>query len=225
MPTPAPVPSPRRPGRPPAAAQNESVRDRLLDAATALAIEQGFDTCGLREIAGKAGVSSGMVAYYFGDRRGLNEAIFARALDRAGAQFQSLLAEGQHDLDTLDAFIRLHGSILAADPWIPQFIAQEVLSGERHKRDHFADRVGGGPLRMLVDWIESATKRGELRCDLDPRLSALSIASVMAFPYLILPVIGEAFGLTLEELTPERLIEHNRTLLNFGLRARMDEPQ
>ncbi len=216
-----PISSPRRPGRPPAAAQNGSVRDRLLDAATALAIEQGFDTCGLREIAGRAGVSSGMVAYYFGDRRGLNEAMFARALDRAGAQFQSLLAEGQHDLDTLDAFIRLHGSILAADPWIPQFIAQEVLSGERRKRDHFADR----PLRMLVDWIESATKRGELRCDLDPRLSALSIASVMAFPYLILPVIGEAFGLTLEELTPERLIEHNRTLLNFGLRDRMDEPQ
>ena len=79
----------RRPGRPrqddPRAAE---VRERLLDAATELTLEHGFDNCGLREIAARAEVSSGMIAYYFGDRRGLYDAMFTRALERVGAQVQ-----------------------------------------------------------------------------------------------------------------------------------------
>lgn len=199
------------------------MRDRLLDAATELAIEQGFDTCGLREIAGRAGVSAGMVSYYFGDRNGLYEAMFTRALDRTGEQLNALLAEGKHDVDTLDAFVRLHVHILAADPWIPQLIAREVLTRETQMRGQFVERLGGGPLQIMVRWIETAIERGELRRDLDPRLTALSLASMSAFPFLILPLVGEQLGLTLEELTPERLIEHNRSLLNFGMRAPLDD--
>jgi AcrR family transcriptional regulator len=225
--SPPPTPTPRRPGRPAAAtaAESESVRDRLLDAATALAIEQGFDASGLREIAARAGVSSGMVAYYFGDRSGLNEAMFARALDQAGGQLRGLLDEGHEALDTLDAFVQLHVRILAANPWIPQFIAREVLTRETQHRDHFAAQIRDGPMRILVDWIEAAMERGELRSDLDPRLCALSLASLSAFPFLLLPVIGEEFGLTLDDLSPERLIEHNRALLNFGVRAQLDEAE
>jgi AcrR family transcriptional regulator len=220
------TPAQRRLGRPPATATgSESVRDRLLDAATSLAIEQGFDASGLREIAARAGVSSGMVAYYFGDRNGLNEAMFARALDRAGDQLRELLDQGQKALDTLDAFVELHVRILAADPWIPQLIAREILTQQTRHRDQFATRMGDGPLRILVDWIESAIERGELRSNLDPRLCALSLASISAFPYLLLPVIGKEIGLSLEDLSPERLIEHNRALLNLGMRARVDEAE
>ena len=225
MSTASSTPTPQRgPGRPPAGtSQGESVRDRLLDAATALAVEQGFDACGLREIAARAGVSSGMVSYYFGDRDGLHDAMFQRALERASEQVARLLADGEHTLDTLDAFVRLHVGILAADPWIPQFIAREVLGGDSGRRGYVAHRVGGGPLRMLVNWIEAGVARGELRADLDPQLAALSLASIAIFPFIILPVIGAEFGLTLEQLSPERLIEHNRSLLNLGMRAREDD--
>lgn len=220
MSSPTPTPGQRRPGRPTSAkSASEAVPERLLDAATELAIERGFDAAGLREIATRAGVSSGMVAYYFGDRNGLNAAMFARALDRAAAQLAALLEEQDEAVNTLDAFIELHIRILATDPWLPQFIAREVLTRETQHRDQFSDRVGGGPMRMLVDWIESAIARGELRAELDPRLCALSLAGISAFPYLLLPVIGEHFGLTLEDLSTERLIEHNQALLNFGMRA------
>jgi AcrR family transcriptional regulator len=166
-----------------------------------------------------------MVAYYFGDRDGLHEAMFARALDRASEQMARIMADGQEGTDTLDAFIHMHVSLLAHDPWIPQFIAREVLACATPHRERFVEHVGAGPLTMLADWIEAAIERRELRSDLDPRLCALSIASMTALPFLILPIIGKEFGLTLDALTPEDLIEHNRSLLNFGLRAQTAGPK
>ena len=98
-----------------------------------------------------------------------------------------------------------------------------MLGRDTRHRDHFAARVGAGPLRMLVEWIEASMQRGELRRDLDPKLTALTMASISAFPFLVLPVIGEQFGLSLDELTPERLIEHNRALLGAAMRAPREE--
>ena len=66
------------------------MRERLLDAATELAIAQGFDACGLREIAARAEVSPAMVAYYFGDRQGLYEAMFQRIFDRITEQARAV---------------------------------------------------------------------------------------------------------------------------------------
>jgi len=90
----------RRPGRPRLEeSEGAEVRERLIDAATALAVECGFDTCGLREIAARAEVSPGMIAYYFGDRDGLHEAMFERAFDRVTAQVRALLEPSQPECE------------------------------------------------------------------------------------------------------------------------------
>lgn len=46
-------------------------RERLLDAALALFAEQSFDTVSLADVATRAGVAYGLVAHYFGNKRGL----------------------------------------------------------------------------------------------------------------------------------------------------------
>ena len=198
------------------------MRERLLDAATAIAAEHGFETSALRDIAARAGVSPAMVAYYFGDRRGLYEAMFERAFERLGEQVATLLDDGESASDTLDGFVRLHVAALAADPWIPQLIAREVLSRETPLRARFAEQVGAGPLAMLVAWIEGQQRAGALRGDLDARLVAISLAGLAAFPFLIVPILGERIGLRLDDALSEQLIEHNQKLLATGLRAPQD---
>ncbi len=218
---------PRRPGRPrqdgPRAAE---VRLQLLDAATELAIEQGFDACGLREIAARAGVSPGMIAYYFGDRRGLYEAMFRRAIDRVRAQVEALLAEQENSGDDrLDEIVRIHVTALAADPWLPQLIIREVLAApDPSVRDGFTDSVGDGPLMLMVRWLEEEQARGVLRADLDPKLMAITLASLCSFPFMMLPILGERIGVQLDADFPARLIEHNQKLLTHGIRARSEIP-
>ena len=221
--------TPRGPGRPRSEDQSDDragqVRERLLDAATELAVEQGFEASGLREIAARAAVSSGMISYYFGDRQGLYEAMFQRAFERVGEKVRALMRDPERSSgDRLDEFIRIQVEAIAADPWLPQLIVRELLArAESPSRERFAKSVGGGPLMLMVRWLEEEQQRGVLRSDFDPRMMAMTIASLSAFPFLMLPIVGEEIGLELDETFPARLIEHNQKFLARGLRARSEE--
>ena len=216
----------RRPGRPRSEASDAgAVRDRLLDAATELAVEQGFEACGIREIASRAQVSSGMIAYYFGDRRGLYEAMFERAIDRVAEQVRILMEDpGRSDGDRLDEFVRIQVAAIAADPWLPKLIVREVLAqGDSSSREKFVRIVGRGPLMLVVRWLEEEQEKGAMRGDFDPRMMAMTIISLSAFPFLMLPIMGGEIGIELDETFPDRLIRHNQDLIARALRARTEE--
>jgi len=243
---------PRRPGRPRLdESEGAEVRERLIDAATELAVECGFEACGLREIAARAEVSAGMIAYYFGDREGLHEAMFERAFERVTDQVRALLEPGLESQapprsesraspgaqresgslapprraagDRLDELIRIHVRALASDPWLPKLIARDILSaGDSGMRARAAERLRRGPVPIIVRWIEEEQACGRLRADLDPRWLSISIASLAVFPFLALPIVGDGLGVELDEEGLLRLIEHNRELLDHGVRAGTD---
>jgi TetR/AcrR family transcriptional regulator len=221
--------APRGPGRPRHEGTSDEagqVRERLLDAATELTVEQGFEASGLREIAARAEVSSGMIAYYFGDRQGLYEAMFQRAFDRVGERVQALIQDGPERPggDRLDELVRIQVESIAADPWLPQLIVREVLArAESPSRAYFAKSVGSGPLMLMVGWLEEEQERGVLRPDFDPRMMAMTLASLSTFPFLMLPIVGEEIGLEIDETFPARLIEHNQKFLACGLRAQSEK--
>lgn len=212
---------PRRVGRPAQRDDAEDpVRDRLLQAATELAVERGFDAVGLREISKRAGVSAGMVSYYFGDRSGLYRALFDRATAEIGQKMEAAV-RGQNAAgsDPIEALVHVQAAALAASPWLPQLIAREVLATQGSMRAHFVQQVGQGPLPLFIAAVEDAIEAGQLRADLDPKLCVLSIASLSVFPHLLLPVIGEHLGIEVDEAFQTRLIDHNLALIAQGLRA------
>ena len=216
----------RRAGRPPrgqAERDGTEVRELLLDAATALAIERGFDGAALREIADRAGVSSAMIAYYFGDRRGLYEAMFERALGRISGELTVAMNALPPGADPIETLIRIHSAAIAADPWIPQLMAREVLASEGSLRERFKQQMGDGPLPLMRGVIEGAIEQGLLRRDLDPTLCVMTLLSMTAFPYLMAPVLGDRLGIELDDAFRERLVEHNLALITRGLRAREEE--
>ncbi len=214
----------RRPGRPRTKQFGSGkVYEQLLDAATELAIERGFDSIGIREIAERAGVSSGMIAYYFGDRSGLYEAMFERAFDRLSGRLRTALESLPPGADAIETLLSIHSAAMSADPWLPQLLAREVLARDGSSRERFAQRVADGPFALMQRAIEEAIERGLLRRDLDPLLVVLSVASLAAFPYLIVPVVGDQLGIELDAAFRKRLLEHNLALISRGLRARPEE--
>ena len=52
-------------------------RESILKAAAELFAEHSYDAVGIRDIAGKAGVNSAMISYYFGGKSGLHKEIFS----------------------------------------------------------------------------------------------------------------------------------------------------
>jgi len=216
----------RRPGRPKQSEGDASdVREALLDAAIELAVEQGFEACGLREIAARASASPGMISYYFGDRDGLYHAMFERAFSRISDQVREVMSDparsGEHRIDEL---VRVQVAAIAADPWLPRLVMREVLArNDSPMQELVIGTIAEGPLSMMVEWLEEEMARHEIRDDYDPSMLALSIASLTGFPFLIVPLIGERLGLTLDEEFPDRLIAHNQKFLQHALRAQTEE--
>jgi hypothetical protein len=76
---------------------------------------------------------------------------------------------------------------------------------------------------LMVGWLEEEQERGVLRPDFDPRMMAMTLASLSTFPFLMLPIVGEEIGLEMDETFPARLIEHNQKFLAYGLRAQSEK--
>lgn len=223
----------RRPGRPRKdEEQGADVRDRLLVAATELAVEQGFERCGLREIAARAEVSSGMISYYFKDRQGLYEAMVQRAFDRIALRIAALAASGGQDGgdagtgvgagegDRLNELVRIQVEALSEDPWLPQLLLRELLANpDAGVRESLGDRMSRGPLKVMREWLQAEQARGVLRSDFDPALMALTVSSLTAFPFLMVSLMGEKIGLAAGDGFADLLTAHNQKILAHGLRA------
>src|SRR5262245_21758879 len=80
-----------RPGRPRLEEGSIQVRERLVEAAIALADERGFQAIGVRQIASAAEVTPGMIAYYFGGKRGLLEAMIDTTYQRLLEKMRAFL--------------------------------------------------------------------------------------------------------------------------------------
>lgn len=216
----------RRPGRPRHAdAEEGEVRERLLDAAVEIAVEQGFETAGLREIARRAEVSPGMIAYYFGDRQGLYRAMFERVFSRIREQVEAVLDDPERSSsDRIADLIRVQVSAIAADPWLPRVVMRELLARQHSPiRDFIGEMIAREPISMMIARLEEAQAAGAISEDYDPRLLAMSIGSLSAFPFLTLPILGPHLGLEIDDAFPDRLIAHNQRLLADALRARSEE--
>jgi AcrR family transcriptional regulator len=103
---------PPRAGKAVAERAQRSVRDRILEVAERLFAEHGMSGVGLRAISAEAKVNLASIAYHFGSKDGLLEALFAqRAAPIAEERLRLLaqcyaIADKPKLEDILDAFLR-----------------------------------------------------------------------------------------------------------------------
>jgi TetR/AcrR family transcriptional regulator len=210
-------PRPTRPGRPRLEEGSREVRQRLVEAALALAHERGFEAIGVRQIASAAGVTPGMIAYYFGGKRGLYEALIDATYQRLIERLRAALERRATDGDPIARLVDLQISTVADTPWLPPLIAREVLGRESPLREFLAERLAKGPGLLVPQMLRREMEAGRIRDDLDPVLLALSILGMGMVPYLMHPVAGPAFGYRLDDDFRDRMIAHVRALLARGL--------
>lgn len=80
-------------------------RSQLIEVTIDSLAEVGFVGTTLAEIAGRAGVSPGLVAHYFGDKDGLLEAAFRSLMRRVGEQVRARLRRARSPRERLEAVI------------------------------------------------------------------------------------------------------------------------
>jgi TetR/AcrR family transcriptional regulator len=214
----------RRPGRPAQGRAAEDVKRELVDAARELFARRGFGDVGIRELARSAGVTPGMISYYFGGKQGLYEAMLASVFDGLIARVGELLAESPRSTAPVEALIQLYVATISSQPWVPALLLREVVTAGPAERARFVERFARRGLPLLQGLLAKEVDAGTLRADLDPRLAVLALAGMAVFPFLTHPVMGKVFDYALDEAFAKRLAEHTTRLFLDGARRREVAP-
>ncbi len=196
------------------------MRDALLETARKQFLSRGFASVTIRQIAAAAGSSPATIHYHFGDKLGLYRAMLEAAvapMEEALQRFGG--ASSGTDVD-LAKIIGLYGRMLAANPWLPALIVQEVLTEGGPFRELFIEQFAGRLAPLLVAIVRRDQAAGTIRDDVEPRLAALSAISLAVFPFLALPVTSRVFGLSADGEAVERLTAQTARVLMDGIGAR-----
>ena len=200
---------PRRgPGRPARKRGGPDPREALLDAAGRLFGERGPDSWSLRAVSDAAGVTPAMVHYYFGDKRGLVEALLERALARILARVAG--ARGLADLPATLA------QAFGADPWIPPLLVREVLAEGGRFRERFIERYASKVAKLVPGMLRAEIAAGRLRSDLDPKLAFISLMAMVAFPFVARPIVEPVLGVRYDAPFLARFAEHTQRMFFEG---------
>lgn len=189
----------RSPGRPASSTGDElEARVTLIKQAAALFAEQGFEGTSLRQVAEAANVTPAMVAYYFKDKAGLQEAVVREALQTMLGVIRAVVAEESEE-NFVQRLIGQYLSTTIGAPWIPRILIREVISKDTPLRTLFVEEFAAHAAVLVPEKVMAEIQAGRLRSDLDPRFAILSVLGMCIFPFIAHPVLGPLLGYELDE--------------------------
>jgi AcrR family transcriptional regulator len=148
------APEPRGKKRTPA---SEETRNRILDAARDLAVEEGFSRFTMERVAERAGVNRLTVYYQFGSKEELLEALFDHLAARGGLDRLPEAFQEPDPLDGLDRFIEIFCAFWASDPvGIRRLRSWAALKPEYEASGHGREPWQREGLLVLVQRIHQA---------------------------------------------------------------------
>jgi AcrR family transcriptional regulator len=200
----------------------DDVRQALLVAARELFLRYGYRDVSSRQIAAAAGANVAMIRYYFGGKPGLYREMIERQIApiRAGIDAMRL------DTTSVDltALMTSMARMYAGNPWIAGIIVREVLSPDGALRTIFLRDIVSRLVPLVEQIVAGEIERGRLRAGLDPRLVVLSMISLVAFPFLTMPISSRLFGVSADEEFLNRFTRHITHVFQSGCAAPEKNP-
>ena len=137
--------------------RTEITRGKLLDAATVIFSEQGYEGVSIRELETAAGVQRGLLAYHFDDKAGLWKAATDRIFGLLQAEVSSrlqILADLPTD-ERLAAVVRFYVRFSAAHPEFSRLMTQEARQ-DSWRKDYMVENYVGEMTRALRGPVQEA---------------------------------------------------------------------
>jgi len=168
-------------------------RARILDAASAVFAERGFEGARVDDIASRAGVNKAMLYYHVGDKTALYSAVLLRNFGRLRVALDEALASGGTARQRLEAVITAVTRMVQRHPDHPRMMLREIASGaaslEPEVLAAMLELVG-----VVRGLIAEGTAAGEFRA-IDPVLTHLTLVGAVVFLNATMPIRDRAAAL------------------------------
>ena len=160
-----------------------TARARIRDAAIDLFAEKGIGTATIRDIAQRAGVSSGLLRHHFGSKEGLRDACDEHALARLAALRQQVFSSGQVGEEAILSAMRPEAIRLQS------YLIRSMMDGSTGGRAMFLRMVEAGE-----DWLGAHP----VRTDDVRAFSAVLVAMQMGM-FLMNDQIADSLGIDMSQ--------------------------
>ncbi|HEX7735426.1 MAG TPA: TetR/AcrR family transcriptional regulator [Ktedonobacteraceae bacterium] len=165
---------------PPKAGIHEAARrEQILQAARACIVALGYERATVRDVAEEAGVSTGTIVHYFGDKDTMLEAALLHKVQDTGIAFRAALAGAQSAWERLERLVNasVPESAEVRDEWrLWLTFWGEVTRNERLRA--VSEKQHQRWTRFLARIIAEGCASGEFAA-VDPHLTALQMAALI----------------------------------------------
>lgn len=157
--------------------EKEQRRQEILTAAEVVFFSKGYKEATVDEIAARAELSKGAVYLYFSSKEEMAAAIVLKAIQLLNEAFRSAAASCERGLDKIGAIGQAFFKYYQEKTDYAGFMRQmSELAGDSPAAAA-CNAAGGETFRIMADAISSGQQDGSIRPDLDPLLTALTLAS------------------------------------------------
>lgn len=203
----------------------EATREALIDAATELFAERGFDGTRVDQIAQTAGVNKAMISYHFGGKKRLYNEILAATLNEAHARFHEIRHSAAPADDRLRDFIFAFADLAATQPALPVMVIREVLSGGLHIDEDLLPRFLD-LFKLVQEIIEQGVREGTFT-NVNSYVTHISLLGSLVFFFATKQVRELLSGAPLPSSVPEvrEFVRDLERMMRRGLAAANTQPE
>jgi AcrR family transcriptional regulator len=193
-----------------------SRREEILDEATKLFAERGYEGTSMADLAEKVGLRKASLFHHFASKEVLYAAVLARLVEQVGlAIAKSALLPGSY-VERLDALTDAIVVVLGEQPCAARLLIREIMDWGPVVRDQLADQM----LKVLSAaeaFLVAGQAEGRF-AQVEPRQLILSLTGVHLMPFAIRGIVQRFTGVDpvqkeFVEMRRSAVREHVRRIL------------
>lgn len=170
-----------------------STEQKILEAAEAEFLEEGFAGARMQQIADRAGINKAMLHYYFRSKDKLFALVFQHKVKEFLPKvFSGLRAEDVPFVEKLDQFVLGYLQLLRKKPGLPLFIVTTM-----NRNPDFAQLINTTIGPEIIEVLRQEIRQGRIR-SVDPHQFLMTVIGMCIFPFLARPMFSSIFKLTPE---------------------------
>jgi AcrR family transcriptional regulator len=190
--------------------QDNSVEERILEAARDVFLKKGYDGARMQEIADEAKINKAMLHYYFRSKDKLFDQIFNVAIRLMFPEIAEILNGEMSFEDKIKKTVRAYISFLQKHRYLPGFVIHELNSNPERLVQHFERLNIRKNLEAFQNEIDDEIKAGKIR-PIKAEQLIVNIIAMVIFPFAARPIIMHVTAKNESEY--DEFLEERKTLV------------
>lgn len=158
--------------------KSEATRANLLAAALKVIGQQGYDGASIDSIAKEAGVSKGVVYYYFSTKADVATNVLISAFDGLITSFERIVAINSDPHDALEKLVQEFAHLIYGNREASRFILSEIWRPERAWSDEM-HQIEERMALLIEKLLKKGMDEGIIRKELDLRFVAVATVGIV----------------------------------------------